>query len=273
MSPYRKFRLRGFRQEVGQPEKEMDSRRSKREKPKDWRDEYLEKYYFGVPGMPNPGDQWLDLVRGYTPEGARVLEIGGGPVDWTTGIVRDCAREIVGLDIDEVVRTNRFLDRAIVYDGREFPLPNAHFNVAISRWVNEHLVDPELHFKEVQRVLVHGGVYIFRTVNLYHYKTIGARLTPHWLQVPLVRWLAHMSGEEHDPYPTYYRANTRRRILALCAGTGLAPVFFRVSESYPSYGMAFRALFHIFMRYERLVNSSRRFEGLRHTIDCVAKSI
>ncbi len=250
---------------------EADSRRSNREKGKDWRDEYLEKYYFSVPGTPNLAEQWVDLVRGYTSKGARVLEIGGGPVDWTTGIVRDSAREIVGLDVDEVVRTNRLLDHAIVYDGREFPLPNAHFNVAISRWVNEHLTDPQLHFKEVQRVLVHGGVYIFRTVNLYHYKTIVARLTPHWLQVPLVRWLAHMPAGEHDPHPTCYQANARRRILALCARTGLAPVFFRVSESYPSYGMAPSALFHIFMRYERLVNSSSRFEGLRHTMDCVAR--
>ncbi len=247
--------------------------KSKRETPQNWRDEYLEKYYFGVPGTPNEGAQWLDLVRNYTPKGAKVLEIGGGPVDWTTEIVRDRAGEIVGLDIDEVVGTNRLLDKAIVYDGREFPLPNAHFDVAISRWVNEHLANPELHFKEVQRVLVHGGVYIFRTVNLYHYKSIGARLIPHSLQVPLVRWLAHMSSEEHDPYPTYYRANTRRRIQELCARTGLAPVFFRMSESYPAYGMAFRVLFQVFMRYERLVNSSGRFEGLRHTIDCVAKSI
>jgi len=250
-------------------ETQIDSRASKRER--DWRAEYLEKYYFNVPGIPDAGAQWLDLVRRHTPNGARVLEIGGGPVDWTTGVVRTSASEIVGLDIDEVVRTNRFLDRAIVYDGAKFPLPDDRFDVVISRWVNEHLADPERHFKEVQRVLAHGGVYIFRTVNLHHYKTIGARLTPHWLQVPLVRWLSHMSGDEHDPYPTYYRANTRRRILALCEKSGLTPVMLTLSEPYPSYGMAFRALFHVFMRYERFVNSSRHFEGLRHTIDCVAR--
>jgi SAM-dependent methyltransferase len=252
-------------------EMEIDTTGSRQEKRKDWRDEYLEKYYFSVPGMPDAGDQWLDLVRRYTSKGARVLEVGGGPVDWTTGILRNSASEIVGLDIDEVVRTNRFLDHALVYDGATFPLPDGRFDVVISRWVNEHLSDPELHFKEVQRVLAPGGVYVFRTVNLFHYKTLGARLIPHSLQVPLVRWLSHMSGDEHDPYPTYYRANTRRRISALCARTGLAPVLFRMSEPYPSYGMAFKALFQTFMRYERLVNSSERFESLRHTIDCVAK--
>ena len=47
------------------------------------------------------------------------------------------------------------------------------------------------------------------------------------------------------------------------------PVSMDMSESYQSYGMAFKALFFLFMGYERLVNSSDRFEGLRHTMDCV----
>jgi hypothetical protein len=34
--------------------------------------------------------------------------------------------------------------------------------------------------------------------------------------------------------------------------------------------MGSRLMFHAFMWYERLVNWSARFEGLRHTIDCVA---
>lgn len=128
-----------------------------------------------------------------------------------------------------------------------------------------------MHFKEVQRVLAPGGVYIFRTVNLYHYKTIVARVTPHWIQVPLVKWLSHRGSEEHDPYPIRYRANTRRQIKRLCEATGLVPVFFRMSETYPPYGMAFKALFLLFMAYERAVNSSKSLEGLRHTIDCVAQ--
>ena len=106
---------------------EADSTRSKRARRKDWRDEYLEKHYFGIPGMPNPGDQWLDLVRGYTSKGATALDIGGGSVDWTTRIVPDCAREIVGLDIDEVVRTNPLLDHAIVYTQIGGLLPHYHW--------------------------------------------------------------------------------------------------------------------------------------------------
>jgi SAM-dependent methyltransferase len=237
----------------------------------DWRDACLEKYYFSRPGAINPAEQWLDLIREYVPDGARVLEIGGGPVEWTTGVMRERAREIVGLDVDQVVRTNRHLDEAIVYDGGAFPLDAARFDVAISRWVNEHLDNPEQHFAEVQRVLAPGGVYIFRTVNLYHYVSMIARVTPHLIQVPLARWLRRMAPDEHNPYLTFYRSNTRRRIARLCDGAGLTPILLRVSEPYPSYGMSSRVLFHLFMCYERLVNSSPRYQDLRHVIDCVAK--
>jgi SAM-dependent methyltransferase len=229
-----------------------------------WREEYLQRYY---PGQ--LGDLWPDLVRRHLRPGMRVLEIGGGPVDWTTGMLRESAAEIVGIDIDPLVRSNRLLDDAIVYDGGSFPLPDGRFDLAVSRWVNEHLPDPDLHYREVARVLAPGGIYVFRTVNLFHYKTVGAKLVPPSIQVPLVRWLANMKPDEHDPYPTYYRANTRGRIRDLCARAGLIPVSMDMSESYPSYGMAFKALFLLFMGYERLVNSSDRFEGLRHTMDCV----
>jgi SAM-dependent methyltransferase len=233
-------------------------------RPVDWREEYLRRYYSN-----KLGDNWPNLVRRHLRPGMRVLEIGGGPVDWTTTMLRECATEIVGVDIDPLVKSNRLLDDAIVYDGGVFPLQDGRFDLAVSRWVNEHLPDPDLHFREVARVLAPGGLYVFRTVNLFHYKTVGAKLVPPSIQVPLVRWLAHMRPDAHDPYPTYYRANTRRRIRVLCERAGLTPVSIQMSESYPSYGMAFKALFFLFMGYERVVNSSDRFEGLRHTLDCV----
>jgi SAM-dependent methyltransferase len=232
----------------------------------DWRTEYLERYYSG------PRDQrarWPRLVEEYTQPGARVLEIGGGPVNWTTSMMRPRAREIVGLDIDPAVKNNEFLDDAVVYDGHRFPLPDARFDLAISRWVNEHLLDPFVHFAEIERVLRPGGLYVFRTVNLYHYAALGAKITPHRIQVPLARWLPHMSPDTHDPYPVYYRINTRSKILATAARIRLRPIVLTISEDRPAYGMACRPLFFAFMLYERIVNSSNRLEGLRHTIDCV----
>jgi len=48
-------------------------------------------------------------------------------------------------------------------------------------------------------------------------------------------------------------------------------VSFKISEFCSGYGKGSKVLFHLFMWYERLVNSSAVFEGLRHTIDCVVR--
>jgi SAM-dependent methyltransferase len=238
---------------------------------REWQQRYLEKYYFGRPGSVHPAVEWENFVRSHTPERGRVLEIGGGPEDWTTRVLRERAGEIVGLDIDDVIRTNRYLDQAVVYDGNRMPPLNGRFDLAISRWVVEHIENPALHFEEVHRVLSPGGVYIFRTVNLFHYMASVSRITPHRLQIPLARWLRHVPSDGHDPYPTVYRANTRHRIRSLAEAAGFRPVMIRMHEPFPAYGMGSRLMFYVLMGYERLVNSSDKLEGLRHMIDCVLK--
>lgn len=237
-----------------------------------WHDECMDKYYWRKPGMANPWDLWADLIRKNVPKGARALEVGGGPVDFTTKFIRENAKVVVGVDVDPVVKTNALLDEAYAYDGGAFPLESNRFDAVVSRWVNEHVPNPETHFREIHRVLAPGGVYIFRTVNDLHYTALAARCTPHRVQIKAVRWLKHHDGKEHyDAYETFYRINSRRRIEAICKKVGLEPVSFKISEFCSGYGKGSKVMFHLFMWYERFVNSSSAFEGLRHTIDCVVR--
>ena len=61
------------------------------------------------------------------------LEIGGGPVNWTTSMMRPRAREIVGLDIDPAVKANEFLDDAVVSDGDQVFHSQTHGSISQSR--------------------------------------------------------------------------------------------------------------------------------------------
>ncbi len=238
----------------------------------DWRTAYSERFYESKPGWRSLYDQWLELVATHLADNCTVLEIGGGPTHSLTRLLRSKAERLIGLDVDPVIRDNPFLDLPVVYDGGEFlAIPDDHIDVVVADWVNEHISNPVLHFCEVSRVLKPGGCYIFRTVNLYHYKALGAHLVPHSLQVPLARWLRHSAPDAYDPYKVFYRANTRRRIESLCAQAGMEVRSYSTIESIPAYGWAARPLFFLFMGYERLVNSSPRFALLRHTILCVAK--
>ena len=53
--------------------------------------------------------------------------------------------------------------------------------------------------------------------------------------------------------------------------TGFEITEMELIEKEPSYGMNSRVLFLVFMAYERIVNSTEFFRGLRANILCVAK--
>ncbi len=53
--------------------------------------------------------------------------------------------------------------------------------------------------------------------------------------------------------------------------TGFKITEMELIEKEPSYGMNSRALFFVFMVYERVVNSTEFFRGLRANILCVAR--
>jgi hypothetical protein len=111
-----------------------------------------------------------------------------------------------------------------------------------------------------------GGVYCMRTPNLFHYVTMGAYMMPHSLHLLLANRLRSRPEDAHDPYPTWYRANSRGRLRKLCRTAGLCEPIITMVEPEPSYGRAHALLFYPMMAYERTVNLSSAFSGLRVTI-------
>ncbi len=196
---------------------------------------------------------------------SRILEIGAGPTNACSQTL-SAIGNVTGLDIDPDVKNNSFLSRAVVYDGRKMPFDDATFDACVSNWVLEHVEYPIEHFREVARVLRPGGVYCLRTPNLYHYVSMGARLLPHSMHLLIANRLRRLADDAHDPYPTWFRSNSRRKLEKLCRVAGLNKPSITMLEPEPSYGRAHPILFYPFMAYERLVNCSRMFEGVRLTI-------
>jgi len=65
--------------------------------------------------------------------------------------------------------------------------------------------------------------------------------------------------------------NTRRTCRRILKATGFDIKVYETIETEPSYAMASRLFFYPLMVWERLLNSSSWFEGLRVNILCVAK--
>jgi SAM-dependent methyltransferase len=234
------------------------------EHPMSWQQAYLDRFY-GSQDHVDGTTEFHAMCAAHIPSGAAILEVGAGPSNPTSQYLSSLGR-LSGMDIDPAVRSNQYLAEARVLDSDRYPFADSCFDACVSNYVLEHIANRASHLREVSRILRPGGVYLFRTPNRYHYVTLVSRLTPHWFHDLVANRLRNLGDKAPDPYPTYYRLNSRRAIHRAAAQAGLRVRELRMVEKEPSYGMASRVLFLTFMLYERVVNSSALFAGLRVNI-------
>jgi len=225
----------------------------------------FERYYFSKADFVRGTEVFHRICKSQFLEGQPILEVGAGPANPTTLFLSQLG-PVTGLDISDEVIDNPNLNQALVYQGGTLPVPDASFGMCVSNYVLEHLADPRTHFLEVFRVLKPGGAYCFRTPNRLHYVTLGSSLLPHFMHLRLANKLRGLDKSAHDPWPTVYRANTRRKLLKLAKDTRFFAEELRMIEAEPTYGAAHWLLFYPMMVYERLVNSSHLFDSLRVNI-------
>jgi|SRR5579863_7457731 len=225
----------------------------------------FDRYYYSRAGYIGGTERFHQLCQSRLARGGRILEIGAGPANPTTAVLARLG-PVTGLDVSTEVLGNPNLTEARVYDGIKVPLPGEAFDLCVSNYVLEHVADPASHFQEVFRVLKPGASYCFRTPNRWHYVTIASSAVPHSMHLRLANRLRALDADAHDPWPTVYRANTRRTLRRLARRSGLLPEELRMIEAEPSYGAVHPLLFYPMMAYERLVNSSDLFSLFRVNI-------
>lgn len=238
---------------------------------KSWQKKYLDRFYPASAGWKNGTEEFHDLCRSVIGSGSKILEIGPGPNNGTSRFLATLG-ELHGLDPDPEISHNEALTSASVLVGDRFPFDDASFDACVSDYVLEHVRNPLAQLAEVARVLRPGGIYVFRTPNRWHYVSLVAALTPHWFHGLVVHRLRGRSAEErHDPYPTFFRLNSRGAVAQFAPVAGLQIESLRLVEKEPSYGMAGRGFFLAFMAYERAVNSSDRLAPFRANLFAVLK--
>lgn len=232
--------------------------------------QHLYDKYYKKPNYRGGTLPFLDLCAENIPRGAEILEIGAGAKNEITEMLSTLGT-VTALDVDPDVQNNSSAAKSLVFDGVRFPILDQSFDVCVSNWVLEHVADPVSHFREVARVLRPGGVYCFRTPNLFHYVMLGSRLLPHSVHLKFANRLRKMSADAHKPWETYYRANRPGRLERLCRNAGLGSPNMTMIEPEPAYGRAHVALFYPMMAYERIVNSTRLLETFRVIIIGIAR--
>ncbi len=231
-----------------------------------WQDDYLYRYYYGRVDWQGGTEEFWDWIVRYVRPGAEVLELGCGPANPTSEFLTRTFPVVDGLDIDDACRGNTHLRNAYVYNGGAWPMDDDAYDAVVANYVLEHVESPAMLLREARRVLRPGGVFVFRTPNRWHYVSVVSRLTPHGFHERIANRLRNLPTEAEEPYPTFYRMNSMRTLRRLAAEQGLACPAMEAIEKEPSYGLAHKALFLLFLLYERCVNSAAEFAFARSNI-------
>jgi SAM-dependent methyltransferase len=217
------------------------------------------RFYPGVRGNWDD-DIFRRRVLDHLTSDMRLLDLGAG-----AGIVpqmnfRGLTKWVTGIDPNERVRDNPFLDEGLVATGESLPFPDCSFDIVISDNVLEHLESPARVFAEVRRVLKPGGLFLAKTPNRRHYMALVARLTPHWFH-RLFNRLRGLTGE--DVFVTRYRVNTRRDLTKAAGQADLDLLGLDYLEGRPEYLRIAAPTYILGMLYERLVNALPALRSFR----------
>jgi SAM-dependent methyltransferase len=110
--------------------------------------------------------------------------------------------------VDDAVLTNPFLDHAaVIVPGGRLPYPDHSFDIIYSRYVFEHVQDPDAVARELLRVLKPGGLIAALTPNRYGYIALAATVVPNRLHTWALRYI-QPKRKSFDVFPTQYRLNS-----------------------------------------------------------------
>ena len=169
------------------------------------------QFYQRVHALLGPNQLVLDFGAG---RGAAYYD-DSSPFRKSLRDLRCAGRRIIGADVDPAVRTNPWVDDAVVIT-MDAPLPfqDGTFDLILSDSTFEHIQDESRIAAELDRVLKVGGWICARTPNRYGYVAVMNRIVPARLASSLVR-SAQPHRKEQDIFPAHYRMNTLRKLRKL----------------------------------------------------------
>ena len=134
----------------------------------------------------------LETIFHFIPEGARVLEVGGG-AGYQAQMLTERGVSVVSVDVKESIWRDSSVFHIIEYDGHTFPFPDDSFDIVLSSHVLVQVPNLAALYREMVRVLRAGGSAIH--VVPTHWWRIWAYISyyPHLVKQTIV-WCAKGSG-------------------------------------------------------------------------------
>jgi len=209
------------------------------------------------------------LIRDPTqPKPVVILEAGCGS---TSDVELPLEKKIVGIDIDsEQLKHNDLLDAKIQGDLQTYELPPNEFDLIACVDVLEHLPFPERAIANMSRSVKPGGYLLIAGPELYSYKGLVAKYTPHSMRHFIFKLLTGRPAQElrriHGNgqifIPTYLKpVCSRRNLVVVAKRYGMNVVFEKAvngnsNELRPAY-KPFLGAVNLFTRVIEAITNGR----------------
>lgn len=171
----------------------------------------LENYFFPIKNYPGRESIMFEWIKNDLNPGSIVLDCGAGrgQVSYSLG---NKVNKVVGIDLNDKVLENPFLNEAYICDAINTPFENNVFDAIFSIMVLEHIKNPRAFLKEMYRILKPNGSFYFITPNSYHYFVWISRM----VSEKFARIIQKKRGFlEEDHFPTFYYLNSPKIIRKL----------------------------------------------------------
>jgi len=191
--------------------------------------------------VPPPGHAVRGLGRwvaeSLTPT-SQVLNIGAGcNLSGALGPVRRNAGRVVGVDPDESIWENEYLDERHQATLEEFaPEHEGAFDVAVAVFVLEHVADPQAFTAACAQILRPGGLFFALTVHKYQYFGLTTWATT---RLGVSDWLlGRLKPDDvvsNYHFPTEYRMNSPAQCSRHLRRSGFRAAEFRMYDKQDLY--------------------------------------
>jgi SAM-dependent methyltransferase len=188
-----------------------------------------------------------------------VLDVGCGrgeyaedtvPYRRALRILKGKVAKVIGLDVDPVGRQNPCLNEFRLLESETWPVESDSIDLIICDQTLEHVPNPDALFSEARRTLRNGGYLCIRTPNRWGYPALVATVVPNKHHARVVGAVQE-NRMAHDVFPTVYRCNSKRKVLAAMRKHGFDAVVYGY-DAEPSYLAFSRIAFRLGMLYMRL---------------------